>query len=122
MENKQQIKFIYLLDTEIQDYNVRSKVIERHINDVYPTARTVMRYDMRIKRYATTTIVNTFVSGITEEIVKTLAAIINGVLQLDSVTYQIGLGTPRNVTKRLKENREAWYMDAGDEEDEEQIA
>lgn len=122
MKNKQTIKLKYFVDTEIENYEIRSKVLDRHLNDVYPTARTAMRYDMDLQKYSTTTIINTFVSSATEEIIQTLAAIMNGILQLSAVTYQIGTNTPVVITKRLKETRDTWYTDAGKDDDEEQTA
>ncbi len=117
MNNKQRIIFKYYVNTEMQDYNIRSKVLDRHIKDVYPQARTIMRYDERLKLYHTQTIIESFVSIVTEEIIKTIASIIVGILKLDSVTYQIGLNTPVIVTKRLKESRDSWYVDAGEDDE-----
>ncbi len=117
MHKKQRILFKYYTNTEMQDYSVRSKVLDRHIKDVYPQARTIMRYDERLKLYHTQIVIESFISGATREIIKTLASIIAGILKLDSVTYQIGLSSPVEVTKRLKESRESWYVDAGEDDE-----
>ncbi len=117
MNNKQRIIFKYYVNAEMQDYNIRSKVLDRHIKDVYPQARTVMRYDERLKLYYAQTVAESFVFSITEDIIEILAGIIAGLLKLDSVIYQIGLNRPVTVTKRLKENRDSWYVDAGEDDE-----
>ncbi len=118
MNKKQKIRLRYYINTEVSDYNVRSKVVEKHIQDVYPEAKTIMRYDSRLQRYQTDTIIHAFISGFTTEIIKTLARIINGVLQTVDVTCYIGISTPFSITGKSKEDRSSWYIDAGqDEED-----
>lgn len=110
MNHKQTVVFRYYVNAEMQDYNLRTNIVDKHIKEVYPQARTLMRYDERIQRYQVTTVVETFVSVVTHEILQTLAAIIGGIYQVDGViTYQVGLGSKIVVTKRLKQTRDTWY-------------
>lgn len=115
MKNK--IKLIFDVDVNMEDYDIRISALERHIKEVYPNMKAIMRHDPLIDKYRTVYIMESTVRAISPIILETLAGITVGILQLEEAYYQIGDYRRIRVTKKLKAHRASWYISADKDEE-----